>query len=105
MSTGNNNKKPHLAQQRLLKVIMALAGHEVDGLAPSQLSKGLNVPAANITRDLRNLRLAGWAEKTELGRWKLSPKLVQIATAYSSNLQRSRRKLDEVENRYTRLSS
>lgn len=100
-----NEKYHNAAQQRILMVMLALAGHEIEGVTPSELAKGLGVPAPNISRDLRNLRLAGLAEKLETGRWKLSPKLVQIATAYSSNLQRARNRLNEIENRYTRLPS
>ena len=43
------------AQQRLLKVIVLLAGNEFNGLAPSDLAKALNTNPSNITRDLANL--------------------------------------------------
>lgn len=96
------DKYHNTAQQRILKVMLALAGHEVEGLKPTALAKGLNVPAANITRDLENLLIAGLAEKLESGAWRLAPKLVQVSISYSSNLDKARRKLDEVTNRYSR---
>lgn len=90
------------SQQRILSVMLALAGNEIEGIEPSSLAKGLNVSASAITRDLANLHIAGLAERLENGNWKLSPKLVQISVAFADNLARHRHRLDEVQNRYTR---
>lgn len=90
------------SQQRLLRVMTALAGYEIDGIEPGALAKGLGVSPPLITRDLSNLSLAGWAEKLESGSWRLSPRLIQIASAYSNSMSRARFKLDEIDQRYTR---
>lgn len=91
------------AQQRGYKVLIALAGHEVTGLAPSDIAKHIGISLSNITRDLDNLRRAGLAEQiVDTNRWRLGPKLVQIANAFALSLDTSRRRLDEVSQRYTR---
>lgn len=91
------------AQQRLLKAIVLLAGNEFSGLAPSDLAKALNTNPSNVTRDLANLKEAGLAEQLpDTGRWRLGPKLVQIALAFSDQMSRSTSRIDEMQQRYTR---
>lgn len=92
------------AQERALNVLRALAGHEVTGIAPGELSKGLGVSASNITRDLRVLHKMGFAEPhpRDPKRWRLGPKLVQIALAHKAHLESMRNDLVEVEQRYSR---
>lgn len=91
------------AQQRILKILIFLAGHEVDGLAPGEISKGLVIAPSHVTHDLANLRIAGLAEEVEGGgRWRLSPKLPQIGVAMLNGYDRAKSKLDEVGQRYTR---
>jgi DNA-binding IclR family transcriptional regulator len=90
-------------QQRILKVLLALSGHEIEGLAPGELAKGLHLTPAQITRDLANLQLAGLAEEiAATGRWRLTPKLVQIGVAMMLAVEQSEKKLAELKNRYTR---
>lgn len=91
------------AQQRLLKAIVLLAGNEFSGLAPSDLAKALNTNPSNVTRDLANLKEAGLAEQLpDTGRWRLGPKLVQIALAFSDHMSRANARIDEMQQRYTR---
>lgn len=92
------------AQQRLCRLILLLAGHEFDGMAPSDLAKALKTNPSNITRDLHNLKEAGLAElMAETGRWRLGPKLVQIAIAFSEHVGRMSDRLAELQTRYSRL--
>lgn len=91
------------AQQRLLKVILFLAGHEVDGLPPGQIASALKTSAANVTRDLANLKEGGFAEQLEAtGRWRLGPRLPQIGVALLKQLKDARERVEEVTQRYTR---
>lgn len=91
------------AQQRLLKAVVLLAGNEFSGLAPSDLAKALNTNPSNVTRDLANLKEAGLAEQLpDTGRWRLGPKLVQIALAFSDHMSRATSRIDEMQQRYTR---
>ncbi|MDY6979193.1 MAG: MarR family transcriptional regulator [Pseudomonadota bacterium] len=91
------------SQQRVLRILTVLAGHEVSGLAPGEIAKGTGYSASNVTRALANLRIAGLAEQLpDSERWRLSPKVVQIAIAHMSGLDKAQGKLDEVRNRFSR---
>ncbi len=99
------------AQQRVLAVLLALAGNEVDGVSLMELTHALSTRAGkdpkalknNIFRDLHNLREAGLAEQLpDSERWRLAPRLVQIATAHQRYLDRAAARLDEVRQRYGR---
>lgn len=98
MSTSYTNA----AQQRILAAVVALAGHEADGLAPSQLAQALRTTPSNITRDLANLREAGFAEQLASGNWRLGPKQVQIALSFQRGLADLKARHDEITNRFTR---
>lgn len=97
MSDYTNN-----AQQRILAAVVILAGHEAEGLAPSQLATGLRTTPSNVTRDLANLKEAGFAEQLANGNWRLGPKPVQIALAFQRGLADLKARHDEITNRYTR---
>lgn len=99
------------AQQRLLFVQSALAGHEVNGISLTEISNALAQRTGktkggqknNVFRDLQNLRDAGYAEQlpgSDL--WRLGPKLVQIAQAHLRELDRAGASLDETRQRYGR---
>ena len=91
------------AQQRLLKVVMLLGEDVVTGLAPTQIAKELGVPAPYITRDLENLKTAGWAfQQEDTGRWLLGAKPGALGVKVMSSIDRAQRKVDEVRNRFTR---
>lgn len=91
------------AQQRILRALLVLAGNEFQGVAPGELAKAMNTTPSTATRDLHNLREAGFAEQIqETGRWRLGPKLVQVSLAFSNELMRAETRLAEIRNRYTR---
>lgn len=99
----NKERYQSNSQQRILRVMLALAGYEVEGLAPGEIAKGLKVTPSNVTRDLANLRIAGLAEEiTDTGRWRLTPRLSQIGLAMLDNVNKAQRKVDEIQQRYTR---
>jgi DNA-binding IclR family transcriptional regulator len=92
------------SQERGYRVLLTLAGHEVTGLSLSEIAKAVGASAATVLRDLRVLTKVGLAEQlTATGRWRLGPKLVQIAIAYHTNIDAARRRLDETVQRYTRI--
>ncbi|CAM3351327.1 winged helix-turn-helix domain-containing protein [Paracidovorax anthurii] len=88
------------AQQRLLQLIDLLAGHELQGLAPAEIAKALNVSASVVTRDLDNLRTAGWAEQTPQGRWRLAPHVIEISERYAAGVRASVQGLLDTTQRY-----
>ncbi len=90
-------------QQRILKLLIVLAGHEITGLSPSDIATALSCSASVTTRDLANLKQAGMAEQVpDTGRWRLAPKVVQIAVRHQVALDRARSRLDETTQRYSR---
>ena len=92
-------------QQRLMRVLLALAGHEIEGLAPGDVAKLAECAPSQVTRDLANLRHRGWAEQLPTThRWRLGPEIVQIATRHMTALDRARTRLAETTNRYSRIS-
>jgi DNA-binding IclR family transcriptional regulator len=89
------------AQQRLLRLIDLLAGHALHGLAPAEIAKALGVGASVVTRDMDNLRSAGWAEQTpQGGRWRLSPHVIQLGMRYSTGLQQGAQAMRDLVQRY-----
>lgn len=89
------------AQQRVLKTLVLLAGHEVFGLAPSEIAKAIKTSASNVTRDLANLKEAGLAEPLESGKWRVTPRVGQLALRILNALGEARRRVDEVAQRFT----
>lgn len=89
--------------QRLLRLIRTLAGNEVHGLAPGEIAKAQDCSPSVVTRDLANLREAGFAEQiVETGRWRLGPALVQVALAHAREIEKAERKLAETKQRFSR---
>lgn len=96
------------SQQRLIKVLLALAGHEVDGASLTELTSALasrtgKAQKNSIFRDLQNMKQAGIAEQLpDSDRWRLAPRIVQIATSYERYITRATTRLDETRQRYGR---
>lgn len=91
------------SQQRILALVEVLAGHEIEGLAPSQIAAAAGCSASQVTRDMQNLRARAWAEQiTGTGRWRLGPVPVQIALKHSTALSRAKTRLEEIANRFSR---
>ncbi len=97
-----DEKYANAAQQRALRTLLMLAAHDLDGLAPGEIARSLNTLPSNTTRDLANLRLAGLAETLGNGRWRISPRLAELAITLQRNLDRARQRLEETRRRYTR---
>ena len=89
------------SKQRLLRAMQALAGHELEGLAPADLAKLIGCNAPDVTRDMANLEHFGWAERMQpTGRWRLGPDIVRIATRHMAALDRAERRLTEIKSRF-----
>lgn len=103
MNDATDSKYISDAQQRILGLILVLAGHEIDGLANGQIAEANKCSPSQVTRDLANLAHMGWAEQIPgTGRWRLGPEIVQISTRHMTALTRARTRLDETVNRYSR---
>ncbi|MGN6229158.1 MAG: winged helix-turn-helix domain-containing protein [Dyella sp.] len=88
------------AQQRVLKMLMLLAGHEMFGLAPSEIAKAIKTSPSNVTRDLANLKEAGLAEPLDGGRWRITPRMGQLALRVMNALGEARARVEETAQRF-----
>ena len=101
----SSNDTGGMSARRALRLLFALQGHAFDGLRLKQLAEVMNTPTSTTLRDLQLLASEGLAERIP-GRedcWRLSPKLAQIARAHDLEMQRLRSRVDEIDQRYTRL--
>ncbi len=89
------------SQQRILRLLLNLSGHELHGLAPKDLAESLQVSPGTITRDVHNLREMGLAEVIqETGRIRLGPKAVQISLAYMTAMDTHDQRFKDLKNRF-----
>ena len=96
-------KYQNLSQQRVLKVLDTLFGHEITGISPAELCKITGLTPTQATRDLANLKAFGWAEQNEkTGRWYVSARMVQKALAALDSIEHATQKVKEMKRRYTR---
>jgi DNA-binding IclR family transcriptional regulator len=101
MST--DNPYTNEGQQRILALVRLLAGHEITGMSPKQIADQQSCSASLVTRDLANLKQAGFAEQTpETNYWRLSPEVVQISLRHATALARAQDRLAEVQQRFSR---
>lgn len=79
-----------------------LAGHEVLGLAPGEIAKGLEVSASWVSINLPALEAeAGFVERVAgTNRWRLGVPFVRIAMTVMTNLNAERQRLEETAKRY-----
>lgn len=93
------------SQQRVLRLVGVLAGHEIHGIAPAQIRTEMCCSASDVTRDLANLQQAGWAEQVPAtGAWRLAPYVVQIAVRHQVALAQAEDRLGEIKQRYSRTA-
>lgn len=96
------NKYSSDSQQRVLKVLDLLFGHEITGLAPGEIAKTIAANASAITRDLANLAEAGMAEEViGTGRYRITPRLGRRALATLQTFDRAQQQLADLKDRYT----
>ena len=90
--------------RKALHVIRALAGHEVNGLAPAEIATAAGLSPSAVTHYRDMLIEEGMVEPVPgiAGRYRLGPRLVQIARAYDAGLQRAQGRLAETEQRFSR---
>jgi len=84
---------------KVLKVLLALRGHALNGLSNGELSKALGEPPSAITRHLSTLVAEGLAVKLPSGRYAHGVMMLQIATAYASEMNRAQSRIDELKQR------
>jgi DNA-binding IclR family transcriptional regulator len=83
-------------------LLRLLAGHEVLGLAPGEVAKGLDVSASWVSNNLPALEAeTGFVERVAgTNRWRLGVPFVRIAMTVMTNLNAERQRLEETAKRY-----
>ena len=89
---------------KAFRVVFALAGHAVQGLTSGEIAAatGLSAPAATQYRQA--LEAEGIVEEVIPGRYRLSPRIVQVARDHEAGLNRIKHLVGETEQRYSRSS-
>lgn len=78
-----------------------LAGHELLGLAPAEIAKGLGVAPSWVSQNLPAIATTGFVERVDgTNRWRLGVPFVRIANTVSTELATAKRRLAEVSDRY-----
>lgn len=81
------------AQQRILRVLLVLGGHEREGLAPDDIAESLDLAREAVVGDLRNLQRAGLAElDQDTGLWRLTPRIAQMGLALLERMSPAQRR-------------
>lgn len=98
----SNQTKPLSAPiQKTCDLFRLLAGHELLGLAPGEIAKGLDVSPSWVSINLPALATTGYVEQVEgTNRWRLGVQFVRIALTVSTNLNKAKQQLDDLTNRY-----
>lgn len=88
--------------RKTLELFRLLAGHELLGLAPGEIAKGLDVGAPWVSINLPAIAAeTGFVERVDgTNRWRLGVPFVRISMAVSNRLSAAKRQLDEVSARY-----
>lgn len=98
-------RKPLESVRRAFRIVWILQGHTFDGLRLQQVAEALRCTPSTAYRDLETMAEEGVAERIP-GRedsWRLTPKLIQLSRAHDADMTRTRRRIDDIDNRYTRL--
>lgn len=87
--------------RRTCELFRLLAGHEVLGLAPSEIATGLGVPPSWVSQNLPALASIGFVEQVaQTPRWRLGVQFVRIAVTVGSNLNAAKRQLERRSRSY-----
>lgn len=85
--------------QRILRVLKALAGHSISGIANGELATLLNESPTNINRAMNTLIEEGCAQKLENGRFAMSLEILQIAAAHYREMSLIQTHINEIQQR------
>ena len=102
MATESAAPKLNDGIRKACELFRLLAGHELLGLAPGEIAKGIGVGAPWVSVNLPAIAAeTGFVERVDgTNRWRLGVPLVRIAMTVSTELASAKRRLDEVSNRY-----
>ena len=87
--------------RKTCELFRLLAGHELLGLAPGEIAKGIDVAPSWVSVNLPALATTGFVELVPgTNRWRLGVPFVRIAFNVSAQLNAAKKRLDETGQRY-----
>ena len=87
--------------RKTCELFRLLAGHELLGLAPAEIAKGLDAAPSWVSVNLPALAGTGFIERVDgTNRWRLGVPFVRISVTVASNLSSAKRRLEETSHRY-----
>lgn len=88
--------------RKVCELFRLLTGHEVLGLAPGEIAKGLDVSPSWVSINLPALEAeTGFVERVPgTNRWRLGVPFVRIALSVMTNLNAERQRLEDTAKRY-----
>ncbi len=87
--------------RKTCELFRLLAGHELLGLAPAEIAKGLEVAPSWVSVNLPALAGTGFVERVDgANRWRLGVAFVRISVTVATNLGAAKRRLEETSQRY-----
>ena len=90
------------SMQKTCDLFRLLSGHELLGMTPGEIAKGLGVSPSWVSLNLPALATTGFVELVQgTNRWRLGVPFVRIATTVATNLNAARRQLDDIGARYS----
>lgn len=95
----NDKARTSDAGARVLRVLKALKGHSLNGLANGELAKALGESPANVNRCLNTLIEAGLAVRLDTGRFAPGIALLQIAQAHATEMANAQQRISEINQR------
>ncbi len=94
------DKYTSTSQQRVLKTLKALFGHEVTGISNQDLAKRLGSTSDRVFKDLKNLEQAGLAEQLPNKNWRIASNLGREAIRIVNNIRAMSARVEETAERY-----
>jgi len=85
--------------RRALRVLKALKGHSITGLANKDIAEGLGESPVNVSRALADLEAEGLATKLDNGRWAHSVAMLQVAHAHQAHMANLQDRMTELNRR------
>ena len=92
------NIKPNIgtAATRVLRVWQSLNGHTITGLSNSDIARITGESAPNVSRALDTLIAENLVARLPSGRYAHSIRTLQIAAAHYDHIERTRQRIDDL---------
>ena len=89
------------SQERLMVVVETLVEAGFHGLQNKDIALKLGASPAAISRDLTLLRLREWVDRTDEGRYRVSPRFAGFAGTIAEAFRQARLDIQREEERFT----